>query len=111
MRTQRHRRGQMLVDYTAMFALFVVVTLLLGYYAKGALGNKYKEAADGISEGQFDPKRGTFHITSGSDVTRNEVTQTTGVSVSTIENEKSTHDVTQSNKAPTASDKLFDAKW
>ena len=94
-----------------MFALFVVIILLLGYYLKGSLGNKYRELADQVSPGQFDPKRATFNMTSTTNVDRSEVVETTGITTSTINTETSNRNITQSNAKPGAGDKLFDSKW
>ena len=111
MKDRSNQRGQFMVDYTVMMALFLVIFMLVGYYWKGAMGNKAKEVADQISEGQFDPKRATFNVATNSSSSRTEDVQATGITTTTITSETTNRSLDQATAKPTASDKLFDAKW
>ena len=111
MKRRKQQHGQTAVDYTLMFAVFVAVSLTVAHYYRGALGNKFRETADQISQGQFDPKRGEFDVTNTSNVVRTEAVTSSGITTSTIQKEKSHRALDVDNPTPTAGDKLFDAKW
>lgn len=77
------KRGQSTVEYAVVFAVVAAALLAMQVYIKRGAQGRLKDASDQLGA-QFAPLSYTSEADVSSQVTRNEVTETSGQSTSTI---------------------------
>ena len=46
------RRAQTIMEYAVVLAVIIAVLLIMGYYVRGGLAGKFREAGDAYGQGQ-----------------------------------------------------------
>lgn len=56
----KRRKTQSMVEIVVISIAIIVALLIMGGYVRKGMSGKFKAAADGTLDGQFDPKKGSY---------------------------------------------------